>query len=141
MMLQILFNHLISDIACAPSSIPDCPEVPAPVPLAQLRVLLLEQARRATFHPLYQIRQRLRWRVLNVHMDVVFAHHTCENPHVLGVTDLQKQVSAPHFDVAHEHRVAIFRYPHEVCCKSSDSVPAMPVVSHRAGVLPRAGGV
>jgi len=140
-MLQILFYHLICNIARAPGSIPDCPELPSPVPLAQFRILLLEQPRSAPLHSLYQIRKRLRRRILNVHMDVVFAHHTRENPHVLGVADLQKQVSTPHFDVAYKHRVTVFRDPHQVCRKASYGVPAMPVVSHRARLLPRGRGV
>lgn len=141
MMFQILFDHLIRYIACAPSSIPDCPEMSSPVPLAQLWVLLLQQPRCAPLHPLDQIRQRLRRRILYMHVDMIFAHHARKNPHVLGIADLQKQVSTPHFDVAYKHRVTIFRDPYYVCCKASDRVPAVPVVSHRAGVLPRPRGV
>jgi hypothetical protein len=136
-MLQILSHHLVSYIACAPRPVPDCPEMPPPVPLAQLRVLLLQQPRSAPLHPLHQIRHRLRRRVLDMHVDMIFAHHPFEYTHVFGVADLQKQVSASHFDVAYEHRVTIFRDPDYVCCKASDCVSAMPVVSHRARLLPR----
>ena len=140
-MLQILLYHLISNIACAPSSVPDCPEMSSPVPLAQLRVLLLEQPRSSPLHPLDQIRQGLRWWILDVHMDMIFAHHPFEYPHVFGIADLQKQVSTSHFDVAYKYRVTVFRDPDYVRCKASDRVPAMPVVSHRARLLPRTRGV
>lgn len=140
-MLQILLHHLISNIACAPRPVPYRPEVPTPVPLAQIRVLLLEQARRPPLHPLDQIRHRLRRRILDMHVDMIFAHNAFENPHIFGVADLQKQVSTPHFDVAYKHRVTVFRDPNYVCCKASDRVPAMPVVSHRARLLPRPRGV
>lgn len=141
MMLQILLHNLIRDVACAPRTVPDCPEVPPPLPLAQLRVLLLQQPRRAPFHPLDQVRHRLRWPILDVHVDVVFAHNALKNPHVFGVADLQEQVSTPHFDVALEHGVAVLRNPDDVCLKASDGMPAVPVISHRAGVLPRGRGV
>jgi hypothetical protein len=37
--------------------------------------------------------------------------------------------------------VSVLRYPHDVCLKASDGVPAVPVIAHRAGVLTRPGGV
>ena len=141
MMLQVLLYNLICDVACAPSSVPYRPEMSPPIPLAQLRVLLLEQSRRAPLHSFDQIRHRLRRRILDMHMDVVFAHHSFEDSHIFGVTDLQKQIPAPHFNVAYKHRIAVLRYPHDVCLKASDCVPAMPVISHRGRLLPRGRGV
>jgi len=141
MMLQVLLYNLIRDVACAPGSVPYRPEMPPPIPLTQLGVLLLEQPRRAPLHSFDQIRQRLRRRILDMHMDVVFAHHSFEDPHIFGVADLQKQVPAPHFDVAYKHGVAVLRYPHDMCLKASDCVPAMPVISHRGRLLPRGRGV
>jgi hypothetical protein len=76
-----------------------------------------------------------------MHMDMVFANDSLENSYIFGITDLQKQVSTPNFDIALKHRVTVFRHPYDVCLKASDCVPAMPVISHRAGVLPRPGGV
>jgi len=76
-----------------------------------------------------------------MHVDMIFTHHSLENPHIFGVTDLQKQVSTPNFDVAYEHRVTVLRNPHDVCLKASDCVPAMPVISHRGRLLPRPRGV
>ena len=76
-----------------------------------------------------------------MHVDMIFAHNASENPHILGVTDLQQQVSTPDFDIAYEHGVAILRHPDDVCLKASDAVPAMPVVSHRGRLLPRGRGV
>jgi hypothetical protein len=76
-----------------------------------------------------------------VHMDMIFAHHPFEDPHVFGIADLQEQVSTPHFDVAYKYRVTVFRDPYYVRCKASDRVPAMPVVSHRARLLPRTRGL
>ena len=140
-MLQILLHNFIRDIACAPGSVPDCPEMPPPIPLAQLRVLLLQQSRRAPLHPLDQIRHRLRRPVLDMHVDMVFAHNAFEYPHIFGVADLQEQVSTPNFDIAYKHGVAILRHPNDVCLKASDAMSAMAVISHRGRILPRGRGV
>jgi hypothetical protein len=110
-------------------------------PLFGGRFMLLQQPRSAPLHPLDQVRHRLRRRILNMHVDMVFAHNAFENPHIFGVTDLQKQVSTPYFDVAYKHRVSVLRNPHDVCLKASNCVPAMPVISHRARLLPRGRGV
>ncbi len=56
MMLQILLHHLFRDIAGAPYSVPDGPEVSAPVSFPQLRVFLLQHPRRSPFEPFDQIR-------------------------------------------------------------------------------------
>jgi hypothetical protein len=140
-MLQVLLYNLICDVACAPSPVPYRPEVAAPIPLVQFRVLLLEQSRRALLHSFDQIRHGLRRRILDMHMDVVFAHYSFEDPHIFGVADLQKQVPAPHFDVAYKHRIAVLRYPYDMRLKASDCVPAMSVISHRARLLPCGRGV
>ena len=130
MMLKILLHRLFRDIACTPRSVPYRPEVTAPVPLAQRRVFFLKPAAGAPFHPLDQIGQRLRRRVFDVHVNVVFANHTFEYPHVLGVADLHQQIPAPYLDVTHEHVVAVLSDPDDVRCQSRDGVPAMSVVSH-----------
>ncbi len=129
-MLKILLHRLFRDIACTPRSVPYRPEVPAPVPLAQRRVFFLKPAASAPFHPLDQIGQRLRRRVLEVHVNVVFANHTFEYPHVLGVADLHEQVPAAQLDVALQHVVAILCDPDDVGRQPRDGMPAMPVVCH-----------
>ena len=76
-----------------------------------------------------------------MHVDMIFANDSLEYPHVFGVADLQEQVSAPKLDVAYEHRITVLGNPHDVCLKASNRVPAVPVVSHRARLLPRPRGV
>ena len=66
-----------------------------------------------------------------MHMDMVFAHHSFENPHVFGVADLHEQVSTPDFDVACQHMIAVLRDPDDVCCQPCNSMTAVPVLFHR----------
>jgi choline dehydrogenase-like flavoprotein len=82
---------LIGNVTCTPGSVSDRPKVPPPVFLAQGRVFLLQSARCPTLHPLNQVRQRLRRRILNMHVHMVFAHHSLQYSHVFRVTDLQQQ--------------------------------------------------
>jgi len=129
-MLKIFLHRLFGDVARAPRAISDGPEVSAPVPLAQRRILFLQPATRAPLKSLDQVRERLRRRVLDVHVDVVFADHPFENPHVLGVADLHEQVPAAQLDVALQHVVAILCDPDDVGRQPRDGMPAMPVVCH-----------
>ena len=129
-MLKIFLHRLFRDVARAPRAVSYCPEVTAPISLAQGRVLFLKPAARPPLHPLDQVTERLRRRVLDVHMDVVFAHHAFEDAHVLGVADLHEQVPASHLDVTCEHFVAVLRDPDDVRRQSRDSVPAMPILFH-----------
>ena len=129
-MLKVLLHRFLRDVTRAPCPVADGPKVPPPVPLPKRRIFLLQPATRAPFQPLDQVRQRLRRRVLDMHMHVVFADYALENPHVLSVTDLHEQVPAAHFDVAFEHVVAVLRDPDDVRCQARAGVPAVSVVCH-----------
>ncbi len=129
-MLKILLHRFFRDVAGAPRAVPNGPEVPPPVLLPQVGVHLLEQPRRAPLHPLDQIGHGLRRRVLDVHVDMIFADHAFEYPHILGIADLHQQIAAPHFDVAHEHMLAVLRHPHVVRRQPCDRVSAVSVLSH-----------
>ena len=129
-MLQVFLHRLLRDVARAPRPVAYRPEVPAPVPLRERRVLLLEPAAGAPLHPPDQVGQRLRRRILDMHVDVVLAHHAFEHPHILGVADLREQVAAPHLNVSDQHVVAVLRHPHDVRRQPRRSVPAVPVLFH-----------
>ena len=137
MMLKVLLHHFFRYVACAPGSVADGPEVAPPVPLVQRRRFLLESPARPPFEPLDEAGEGLRRRALDVHVDVVFAHHALQNPHVLGVADLHEQVPAAHLDVAREHMVAVLGDPDDVRRQPRDCMPAVPVALHRDGLLAR----
>ena len=105
-------DNRFADVAGAPRTVADGPEVSAPVPLSQRRIFFLQSAAGAPFESLDQLRERLRRWILNVYMHVVFTDHTSEDAHVLGVADLHEQVTAANRDVACEHVIAILRAPH-----------------------------
>ena len=121
MMLQILLHHFFRDVARTPCPVPDGPEVPPPVPLPQGWIFFLQAAAGAPLHPLDQVGERLRRRVLDVHMDLVFADYSFENPHVFSVADLHEQVAAAHCEVAFEDVVTVLR-DHTRCAVSRVTV-------------------
>lgn len=112
MVLKIFLHHLVADVARAPRAVPDGPEVTPPVPLAQRRILLLKSPTAPPLEPLDEVGERSLRRVLDVHVDVVFAHHALEYPHILGIADLHEQVAAPHLDVTRQDGVAILCHPY-----------------------------
>lgn len=123
MMLQILLNNLFSNIPGAPDSITDCPEVLAPVSLLQMWILLLQHPRCPPFQSLQQITDRLRRRILDVHMHMVFADDSLQDDDVFAVANLDDQFSATPLNVAFENMVTVLRYPHDMrrqsgCCMS-----------------------
>ena len=79
MMLKLLLHRFFRDVARAPCTVPDCPEVSAPVSLTQRRKLLLQQPRCSTFEAFHQLRERLRRRVLDVHMHMISADHAFQD--------------------------------------------------------------
>ena len=66
-------------------------------------------------------------------MDVVFAHHSFEDAHLLGVADLDDQFSTPELNVSLKHVVAVLRDPDQVRRQSRDRVAALSMLRHRAG--------
>ena len=114
MMLKILLHRFFRDVACAPCAVPDCPEVSAPVPLAQRGELLLEQPRCPPFEAFHQVRERLRWRILDMHVDMIFADHSFQDADIFGVADLHQQLSTSNFEVALQNVVAVLGTPHDM---------------------------
>lgn len=134
-MLKVFLHHLFADVSRAPCTITDGPEVSAPAPLPQRRIFFLQSAARAPFQPPHQLRQRLRRRILDVHVYMVFTDHALENPHILGGADLHEQVTAANLDVSCEHVIALLRAPHEMCRQPGDGVPTVPLVAHQPRLL------
>ena len=129
-MFQILRDHLIRDVATAPRPVADRPEVPPPLPSAQLRKLILQPPRCPPLQPLDDLADGFRWRVLDQHVDVIFADDALENADVLGVADLHDQIPATLLDLPLQDGVTVFRHPDQVDGQARDGVAAVTVVAH-----------
>ena len=130
MILQIFLHHFLRDIAGAPRAISDRPEMVPPVAFFQFWKLRLEQSRRATFQALDQIRQRQFRRILDVHMNMIFADHARQDSDIFRVADLHQQSSATRLYIAFQNMIAILRAPHDVCRQARQRVMTMSVIFH-----------
>ncbi len=140
-MFQVLRHQIVGNVAAAPGTIPDRPEVFAPVPLLQLGELLLQDPRGPSLQPLDEIADGFRWRIFEQHMDVIFTDDPFEDAHIFGITDLDQQRATPLLDVALEHLVAVFRYPDDVDGQATDRMTAVAGAPHRRPSYHRHGGV
>lgn len=131
MMLKILLNHFVRDISGTPRAVTSCPKVPPPISLLQMRKLLLQPARRTTFEPLDQIRQRQFRSVFNVHMNMVFAHNAFENSDIFRIANLNQQVAASNFDVALQNVVTVLCDSHNIRGQSCRRLRRLSVFFHQ----------
>jgi hypothetical protein len=129
-MLQIFLNHFLRDIARTPRAISDRPKMVPPVALFQFWKLRLQQSRRPTFQALDQIRQRQFRRILEVHMNMIFAHHARQYSDIFRVADLHQQSSTPHLYIAFQNVIAILRTPHDVRRQARQRVMTVSVIFH-----------
>lgn len=131
-MFQILSYHLFRDVAGAPRPVPDGPEVLAPVPLLPCWKLTLQNPRRAPFQSPDKLTYRLRWRVLDQHVDMIAADHTFEDADIFGIADLQNQPVTSFLDLACEHMVTILGRPDDIHGQARDRMAAITIFSHLA---------
>ena len=129
-MLQVLSDHFFCDVARAPHSVPDGPEMSPPVLLPKLRELFLESARASALQPLDQVTDGLRRRILYEHVDVVFADHTLKYANIFSISDLNDQLTTPLLDIALEHVVAVLGDPDQVCREPGNCMTAVSLFSH-----------
>ena len=65
-----------------------------------------------------------------MHMHMVFTDYPFQDSHIFRITDLDDQISTPHFDFSLEHMVSVFRYPNYVCRESRNAVAVVAILLH-----------
>jgi hypothetical protein len=125
MMLQILIDNLLGDLAGTPGPVADAPEVPAPVALLQRRVFGQELAGTATFDPAYDLADGMFGWIRDMQMHMIGADDAFDDLHVERVADLANEVSAAFLDFAAEHTVAIFGAEYEMHLQKKDAMAAL----------------
>ena len=107
MTLQVLIYNILSDLARAPRSVPNAPEVPAPVALLQAQMLLQKLSCTATFDPPHDLADRMLRQMRHVQMHVIAADNTFNDADIKSVANLTDQVTAALLDLTTQHMVAI----------------------------------
>ncbi len=60
-----------------------------------------------------------------MHMHVIFADNSFDDPNVLAVADLHDQCSTPLLDLSIEYVIPILRHPHDVGGQAGDRMTMM----------------
>jgi len=102
-MLQIVLDHLISHLPDGSAKISSCPKMPTPVALFQMWKLFEQVARCPSFDSPHDFTGGQIWRSTHQNMDMVFTHHSFDNPYFKGFTRLSDQVSDSFRHLATQH--------------------------------------
>ena len=116
MMLKILLNNFIRDIAATPRAIADCPEVSSPIALRQVKILLLQYGRGTTFQAFDQLRECYFRRIFDMHMNMILLTTPVRIRTSSAVANLHQQLTTSHFYIALQNVRAIFCCPHQMRC-------------------------
>ena len=125
MMLQILVDDLIGDLAGAPRTIANTPKMTPSVPLLQRGILLQELARTATLDAPDDLTDGVLGRIRQMQVHMIATDDALDDSYVKGITDLSDQVSAAHLDLAPECAVSVLGAEDQMHLKLVDAMGAM----------------
>ena len=124
-MLQILVQDCLGDLAGAPGSVANTPEVPASIALLQRGILLQELAGTTAFETSDDLTDGMLRRIRQMQMHVIAADDALDDAHVEGITDLLDQVSAAQLDLAPEYAISVLGAEDQVHLQLVDAMVAL----------------
>ena len=130
MFFDIVLDLFLSDSAYGGTEIAACPEVLPPVPLAQMRELVLQLPRRGTLEILYDLGGTESRRTRPQHMHMVSTQmpfDDCDIPAHTYLTDYLP-CAFSHFTL--QHLVPILGHPHHMILNVIDSVRSLTILWH-----------
>ena len=127
-MLQVFLYRLFAHYTRAPHTIAYRPEVLTPVALPQHRELLLQMMGCAAFQFLHQHAHTHLGRILHMHMDMVLANNTPQDPHILAVAYLYQDVPAALLNISCQNRIPVFRRPYKVTRQRTYCMTVMTII-------------
>ena len=131
MPFDVVANLFFRHSAARRTKISPRPKMSPPVPLPQMRKLLLQFALgRPTFHFFHQLgwTQRGRTRGENVH--VVLANVSLLDPHVQPETRLTDHLPGPIGHLSLQYVISVFGHPYQMIFDIVDRVRSAPVAVH-----------
>ena len=130
MPLDIVLDHLVSDVASRASEVTARPHPLAPiVPLDGLE-LTLHLVAGVPFDTLHELADGDLWRNGDEDVDMICCNNSTDDLHVHLRADLARQVAEAMRNLASKHSLAILRRPDQVQMNSKDTVAAMSVLTH-----------
>ena len=135
-MFKVLFYHLICYIARAPYTVTYRPKMLAPITFRQIWIFLLQSSRCSTLQPFYNITNRLRRRIFNMDVDVIFTNYSIQDSNIFRITYLFYQFSTSFLYITLQNMVSIFRNPYNVGRQARYAVTPMSLTfAHLTKVL------
>ena len=136
MMLQILLYHILRDIATAPGSVADGPEMPTPITFPQFWILFLNPARCSPLDHLHKMADTLaRW-IFYMQMYVVLTHNSRQYFCIFSITHLTDQITTSLLDISLENSVPVLRGPYQMDRQTRYGVASVTIdlalICHRA---------
>ena len=127
-MLQIIFNHLLSHLTYRGTKITSRPKVPAPVTLLYMGELFEQFARCSPFNSSHHLtRGQRRW-TTDKDVNMIFADHTLDNPNLKCFAGLPDQISNALRYYTRENLISILCHPDKVVFNLIDRMAAIPVL-------------
>lgn len=114
MVLNVLDDHLIRNIAAAATKIAACPKMSPPIRLAQMSKLVQQFERGLTLQPLHQTADRHLRRKRDKQVDMILRHMTLDDIYLFSLAYLTDHISDPKGYAIYQNLLPVLRYPHQM---------------------------
>ena len=114
MVLTVLDDHLIRNIAAATTKVAPSPKMSASVRFPKGRKLIQQLERSLTLQPLHQTTDRHLRRKRDKQMDMVFRHMPFDDVNPFALAYFPDHIPNTKGDAIHQNLLPVLRYPHQV---------------------------
>ena len=135
MVLDVVHDHLISDIARASNEVAPRPHMATPECSVQLLVLHQHLARALPFDHLDQLTYRDVWRNRDENMHMVLGYLPLNDFDISSFAYLSYQITRSLGDFASQNWLAVFRDPYDMVLDVIDGMARLPIMFHTASIL------
>ena len=135
MLLDVLDDYLIRDIARASHEVPSCPYVPPPKHPTQALVFHHHFARSLPLKPLHQLTDRNVRGDGDKDMDVIPGNVTFDDFDILTLTNFPDQLSGSRSNITAQNWLAVFGDPYDVVLQIVNGMARFPVILVTASIL------
>ncbi len=130
LIFNVLFDHLIRDVAAAATEVAPRPEMASPILLAQMGKLRQQMVRCLPFQSLHQLTDGHLRRNRDEKMHMILRKSAFYDVDFLAATDFPQQFPYPVADFSVQHRFSIFCHPDQMQMDAKDIVSPTPIIAH-----------
>lgn len=134
LVLDVLLDNFVRDVAAADTEVAPRPDVPPPELLAQVRELLHQLERTLPLERLHEPTDGHSRRHAHEQVHMIFRDMPLDDRHLVLTADFADQLSHAETDLARHGWLAVLRDPHHVEVDAEDRMRAVPVLSHGAAL-------